>query len=494
MTIDPFVTQLAGLCRAERTRAKWVFVPTHAIGLTLGDRLAREGCDWANLRFVTPLDIAARMAAPFLLERGIDPSEEQLGPALMMRLLLDLPEKEGYFRPMAGHSSMAEALWRTVRELRYAGLRAKDLPAAAFASTPAKHSELLALLSAYEAHLEATDVADMPIVLEEAVRHQDWCPIAAHDLVTELPDVLWSPLVRRFLDSLPGERACPRAPRLPDVPIPARADRLAAPTDRVDPDTPTDAGRLRFLLSPAAAGPAREDGTLDIFHAGGREAEVDEVLRRLLASGRPLDQVEIACASDAYPLLVWEKATRLGWRVTLSTGVPATLTRPGRLLVRFCDWVANDFAARDLRRLLQSGDAAPKASVGTAHSIHGVTRSLWAHNNHIRIVAVEPAESAVLSGGSSGAHQIEGIGIGFIPPLWDRALVNEVETVSTGDARAMARRLARDEGIFAGTSSGANVVAALRIAARLGRDATVATLIVDSGLRYLSTEVYASGE
>ena len=70
---DPFVTQLAELCRAERTRAKWVIVPARAIGLTLGDRLAREGTDWANLRFVTPLDLAIRMAAPFLLERGHRP-------------------------------------------------------------------------------------------------------------------------------------------------------------------------------------------------------------------------------------------------------------------------------------------------------------------------------------------------------------------------------------------------------------------------------------
>src|SRR5450759_4276871 len=121
MSSDPFVTQLADLCRVERTRAKWVFVPRQAIGLTLGDRLAREGCDWANLRFSTPLDIAIRMAAPFLLERGIDPSEEPLGPALMMRLLLDLPDTHDYFRPMAEHTSMADALWRTVRELRYAG-------------------------------------------------------------------------------------------------------------------------------------------------------------------------------------------------------------------------------------------------------------------------------------------------------------------------------------------------------------------------------------
>lgn len=129
-------------------------------------------------------------------------------------------------------------------------------------------------------------------------------------------------------------------------------------------------------------------------------------------------------------------------------------------------------------------------SVSTAHSIHGVTRALWGHDERIRIVAVEPAESAVLSGRPSGSHKIEGIGIGFIPPLWEPNLVNEIQAVSTDDAKEMARRLAREEGIFAGASSGANVVAAIKVAQQLGPGATVATVIVDSGLRYLSTDIY----
>jgi len=129
-------------------------------------------------------------------------------------------------------------------------------------------------------------------------------------------------------------------------------------------------------------------------------------------------------------------------------------------------------------------------AVGTAHSIHGVTRVLWSKNRDVRIVGVEPAESAVLSGGPSGAHKIEGIGLGFLPPLWQPELVNEIEPVSTSEAKAMARRLAREEGIFAGISSGANAVAALRVAKRLGEGATVVTLAVDSGLRYLSTDVF----
>ena len=129
-------------------------------------------------------------------------------------------------------------------------------------------------------------------------------------------------------------------------------------------------------------------------------------------------------------------------------------------------------------------------SVGTAHSIHGTASALRRHNPRLRVVAVEPSESAVLSGRSTGAHQIEGIGIGFLPPLWRRDEVDEIETVSTPEAKEMARRLAREEGIFAGTSSGGNIVVALRVASRFGPDATVGTIIVDSGLRYLSTDVF----
>jgi cysteine synthase len=129
-------------------------------------------------------------------------------------------------------------------------------------------------------------------------------------------------------------------------------------------------------------------------------------------------------------------------------------------------------------------------SVGTAHSLHGTTHALRRHNPRLKVIAVEPAESPVLSGGASGAHNIDGIGIGFVPPLWRAAEVDEILTVSTAEANAMARRLAREEAIFAGTSSGANVTAALHVAARLPQSATVATIAVDSGLRYLSTDLY----
>jgi cysteine synthase A len=128
--------------------------------------------------------------------------------------------------------------------------------------------------------------------------------------------------------------------------------------------------------------------------------------------------------------------------------------------------------------------------VGTAASLCGVATVLKRQRPGVRIVAVEPAESSVLRGGPAGPHKIEGVGIGYIPPLWEPALVDDIEPVATADAKDMARRLARKEALFAGTSSGANVVAAIRVAGRLGPGATVVTLMADSGLKYLTTDVF----
>lgn len=129
-------------------------------------------------------------------------------------------------------------------------------------------------------------------------------------------------------------------------------------------------------------------------------------------------------------------------------------------------------------------------AVGTGNCIAGVAAALRVHPPAPLIVAVEPAESPVLSGGAPGSHDIEGIGPGFVPPKWTADLADVVEPVPTDEAKAMCRRLAREEALFGGTSSGANVVAALRIARRLGPGRTVVTLMCDSGLKYLSTDLY----
>jgi hypothetical protein len=279
---DPFVQQLADLCKAHVTRAKWVFVPSHAVGRTIGERIALDGTNWLNLRFVTPLDIALRMGAPFLVEKGIDPSEEGLGPALMMRLLLDLPAtgqaglSQGYFRHLADQPTMAQALWTTVRELRMAGVKSADLKAEAFES-PAKHAELCDLLEAYERYLVDNNRGDMAAVYEEAMQHQDWCPIQPEDCWTELPDTIWAPLQRRLIDIMPGERLEPKALEMPGATVPRRL--ASGRVSRVTPDVTGNA--LAHLMTPASAqrdinqAGSREPAAGSrpaLFQAGGREA------------------------------------------------------------------------------------------------------------------------------------------------------------------------------------------------------------------------------
>ncbi len=165
-------------------------------------------------------------------------------------------------------------------------------------------------------------------------------------------------------------------------------------------------------------------------------------------------------------------------------------------------WWANQLENRDMAagyepigdeawRQTDGGINAFVQMVGTSHSLRGIATALKRHNPNVTVAAVEPAESRVLSGGQPGAHDIEGVGIGYVPPLYDASLVDRVIAVSTEEAKAMARRLAREEGLFAGTSSGANVCAAIELARALGPDAFVLTLMIDSGLKYASTDLYA---
>jgi cysteine synthase A len=126
------------------------------------------------------------------------------------------------------------------------------------------------------------------------------------------------------------------------------------------------------------------------------------------------------------------------------------------------------------------------AGVGTGGTITGVGEVLKKHNAAVRIVAVEPAKSPVLSGGKPGPHKIQGIGAGFVPEVLNRAILDEIIQVNDDDAFDTAKMLAREEGIFAGWSSGAAVWAALKVAKGLGKGKTVVTVLPDTGERYLS--------
>jgi RecB family exonuclease len=351
-SIDPFVAQLAALCREHPVRAKWVIACSHALGHTLGERLALEGANWANLRFVTPFGLALEMAAPFLVERGINPLGEAIGSSLIMRLLAELPaDTPSYFRGLGSHPEMATALWASIRELRLSGLSANTLPQDAF-QNPAKHAELQALIGAYEAWLAAERRADSADVYAEARLHADSSLVRATDLRVEQPNIIWPPLVRAFLDSLPGERLVAAVARTPGLAVPRRMQDVPR-------EERATASPLAYLMSPADSPAPPQSSSSSLFRAGGAEAEIEEVFRRILhaeGGAMPLDSVEIACASPDYPSLIWQKAQRYGWPLTLAPGVPVTATRPGRALLAWCAWIEAGYPASGLRRLFQSGD------------------------------------------------------------------------------------------------------------------------------------------
>lgn len=130
------------------------------------------------------------------------------------------------------------------------------------------------------------------------------------------------------------------------------------------------------------------------------------------------------------------------------------------------------------------------AGVGTGGTITGVGEVLKKEHPHVRVVAVEPARSAVLSGKKPGAHKIQGIGAGFIPEILNRGVIDEIITVEDAEAFAMARRLGKEEGLCVGISSGANVIGALKVARELGPGKRVVTILCDTGERYFSMEQY----
>jgi len=155
-------------------------------------------------------------------------------------------------------------------------------------------------------------------------------------------------------------------------------------------------------------------------------------------------------------------------------------------------WTHKKGTAKEILKAVEKIDAFV-AGVGTGGTITGVGRTLKKRHPQVRIVAVEPEDSPVLSGGEPGPHRIQGIGAGFVPDVLDRQAYDDIIRVKTADAIETARRLAREEGLLAGISSGAAAWAALQVAQELGGGKVVVVLLPDTGERYLSTDLFGEG-
>lgn len=181
--------------------------------------------------------------------------------------------------------------------------------------------------------------------------------------------------------------------------------------------------------------------------------------------------------------------------------IPRMMELAGKFAVEEGTYFTNQFYNPDMMvgyekigdELVQQMGGPPDVfcgGVGSAGMLMGVARALR-RAGETRVVALEPGGSPVLSTGKAGVHHVEGIGSGMIPPLLDKEFYNEARAVDEQEARAMSRRLAREEGIFAGVSTGLNVVAAINLAQEIGPGHTVVTVAVDTGLKYLAGDLFA---
>jgi len=286
--------------------------------------------------------------------------------------------------------------------------------------------------------------------------------------------------------------------------VPAGAARVVVKLESLNPT-----GSMKDRMATAVIGRAEADGRLKpggtvVEYTGGSTGASLALV--CAARGHPIHIV----SSDAFSREKLDQMAALGARLTL---VPSENGRTTKKLIldmvetaRRLSEEPNTYWTDQLNNhdsiagyfplgeeIWNQTGGAVEAFVqcaGTAASSRGVATVLKKHKPAVKIVVVEPGESPVLSGGQPGPHKIEGVGVGFVPPLWEPNLVDEIVAIPTDEAKEMTRRLAREEALFAGTSSGANVLAAIQVGLRLGPAAKVVTLMVDSGLKYVNTDVY----
>ncbi len=332
---DGFVKQLKQLCVDYPVDNKWVVVPTQDLRWTLGERLLAEGHNWINLRFVTPFQMALDERAPWLLEQGLNPCPETLGPSLLVSLLMASSKTlTPYFSPLILQPGMADALWKTLQEFRMAGLTASDLTR--LERTP-KNLELIGLFQSYQDYLTAEQLVDRPGLFQSQGQES---AIKAEDQLVVYPYHHWSRLERQWIEALPAK------------PRPATLATLEQPEHKG-----TDSKTSRGGANPTAS----RDYLRNIprgkryFGAHRRIDEIDQIARTILhpKDPSPADSAEIAAASEDYPL-IRDRMASWGVTCTFESGLPILTTRPGQAVEGLLTWLEKGLPAAELRELLNA--------------------------------------------------------------------------------------------------------------------------------------------
>ncbi|MBY0524624.1 MAG: PD-(D/E)XK nuclease family protein [Gemmataceae bacterium] len=340
------VAELAEHCRRDLLRPKWLLAPSRRIGRQWAEQVVRCGIPVVNLHVRTLPQLALELGgvgadgSEFLSDRG--------GEVLLDRLLGRLRATCPYFAALRPGIGLARAVRQSLTALRLAGFNEGHIDTAYF-EQPGKGEALGQLLAAYRAELRADGLVDYADALRRATASVSACPgqLPAGLLVLLPDDMPLSRLERDFVNALP-----------PDT-------RHILPTDAPPlPPEPTDADRLRCLASLTDAPLPRYDDTAQVFRAVGEVNEVREVLRRCLAAGRRLDEVELLHTdTQTYVPLLYELFARLrpeqagttALPVTFAEGIPVRYARPGRALALWLAWLRDDFPQEILVCLVRDG-------------------------------------------------------------------------------------------------------------------------------------------
>jgi ATP-dependent helicase/nuclease subunit B len=354
------IQALAHICEAHRFTEKLLFMPSYATGLQLCEYLARTGTSWINLRVTTPTGYAGQMLSGSLATAGkrlLEQHETLIIIETLYRADRTLREGLRYFGEVEAMPGIIEYLGRSLTEMRMAGLSSRMFNPGAFL-TLEKGEELLRLMKSYEAFLAANKIVDRPALLKDALdKAQEWPALPEDSLVMAVSDVPFNFLEREFIRKVGGDGLLLLDHSIPfGLRVPRRFFSPPASEKGRAPAPERDIELLSWLFSPQDAPVAKGDGSVALFHALGESNEVREVFRRILGSKTWLDDVEILITgSKPYISTIFELAQSLEVPVTFASGIPIAYTRPGRALMLFLDWQAEDFHDTYLRSLLAEG-------------------------------------------------------------------------------------------------------------------------------------------
>ncbi|MFC2167506.1 PD-(D/E)XK nuclease family protein [Acidobacteriota bacterium] len=369
---------LGRFCSDHLLDEKIFIVPSYQTGHQIGEALAKSGASWINLQFVTLPSLAVEIAGLELSSKGLQQISGTAASVLINHIFRELKEDRAfvYYKNLEPQAGIIDAISRSVRDLRAAGIKSTDLKEDQFIDKD-KGRETQIILKKYEEELEAGKFFDTVLLYKTASEIVKRGPSNSERFYLCLQDQIFSKIERDFLDSLTEDLFLVPHGRVVGMDRPERMIKIGEEeSESLVPQTNLERAPWLFTMKNAPA--PFNDNTLEMFHAIGPTNECKEVLRRIIAEKIPFDQVEIIHPGGAvYPSIFYVLSEKKEFLFSSSEGLPLSFSVPGKVFSGIIDWMENDYPVLDLSRLLESGYLkTPKDEEGKTLSSLKVSRTL----------------------------------------------------------------------------------------------------------------------